>query len=151
MLVRWYDIDKEMAALDELHRRMNRAFFGDSWAGRSHGGVGGLAGAWPLANLYDTGSSLTAVVQVPGMREEDLQVEVHGDALTISGERSARAPEGYRVHRTERGARKFSRSFGLPCRVDAEKTTAKLTNGILTITMEKHPDSQPKQIAVSAG
>ena len=151
MLTRWYDIDREMAALNELHRRMNRAF-DEQWLGRPlHASLSGMSGAWPRANLYDTGSSLTALIQVPGLSEGDLNVEVHGDILTVSGERKVDAPEGYRVHRTERGSRKFTRSFGLPCRVNPEKTTASLSDGVLKVTMDKHPESQPKQIAVSAG
>mgnify|MGYP001817497118 CR=1 FL=1 len=87
---------------------------------------------------------------VPGMIREDLKVEVHGDALTVSGERKVTPPEGYRVHRSERASRRFTRSFGLPCRVDAEKVTAGLKEGLLTITMEKHAEARPKQITVSA-
>lgn len=149
MLTRWYDIDREVAALNELHRRMDSAF-GEAWFGRPlHSSFTRMSASWPRANLYDTGNNLTALVQAPGMSEESLNVEVHGDILTISGERKVEAPEGYRVHRTERGSRKFSRSFGLPCRVNPEKTTAKLVNGMLTVTMDKHPESQPKQISVS--
>jgi HSP20 family protein len=151
MLTRWYDIDREVAALNELHRRMNRAF-GDAWFGQPLSfGTTGMTASWPRANLYDTGPSLKALIQTPGLKEEDLNVEVHGDILTISGERKVEVPEGYRVHRNERGSRSFSRSFGLPCRVDPEKTSAQLTNGVLTITMEKHPESQPKKISVSVG
>jgi len=150
MLTRWYDIDREMAALNELHRRVNRLFGDEGFARR---GPTALTGSWPLANLYDTGNVLTALIQVPGVSEKELNIEVHNDVLTIGGERKVDAPEGYKVHRSERGmgTRKFSRSFGLPIRVDPEKTTAKLVNGLLTVTMEKHPDSQPRKIEVSAG
>ena len=149
LLTRWYKIDKEMAALDELHRRMNRVF-GDENESPSMSGWTSHRSSWPQANLYDNGSSLAALIMVPGMDEGDLNVEVQGDVLTVSGERKSEAPEGYRTHRSERGSRKFSRSFGLPCRVDPDKTSANLTNGLLTITMSKHPESQPKQIEVSA-
>lgn len=150
MLTHWYDIEREMAALNELHRRMNGLFGGSSSSSPGRG-LTSLTGSWPLANLYDNGSALIAVVQVPGLSQEDLSVEVHGDVLTLSGERKTEVPEGYRAHRVERGTRKFSRSFGLPCRVNPERTTAKLVQGLLTVTMEKHPESQPKQISVSAG
>ena len=96
MLTRWYDIDKEMAALSELHRRMDKAF-GDAWFGRPLHASFTRASSWPRANLYDTGSSLTALVMVPGLAETDLKIEVHGDVLTIGGERKVEAPEGYRL------------------------------------------------------
>jgi HSP20 family protein len=150
MLARWYDIDKELASMNEFRRFFDR-FFGDSSFDQEWRGVSSLTGTWPRANLFDTGGQLTAFIQVPGLKIEDLQVEVHGDVLTVSGERKSEAPEGYRVHRSERGARKFSRSFGLPCRVNPEKTQAKLVNGVLTINMDKHPESQPKQISVTGG
>jgi HSP20 family protein len=151
MLTRWYDIDREAVALDELHRRMDR-LFGELWGGHPRRtGPTALAGSWPPANLYDTGSSLTAVVQVPGLAEGDIKVEVQGDVMSVTGERKAEVPEGSRVHRSERGSRRFTRSFGLPCRVDSEKTTASLRDGLLTVTMDKHAEAQPKQITVSAG
>lgn len=149
MLTRWYDIERDLAVLDELHRRMNRAF-DEGWSGRMTRGTTSLTGGWPQANLYDSGSALVALVSIPGLNEDQINVEVHGDVLTLSGERKVEPPEGYQVHRSERGSIKFSRSFGLPSRVDPEKTVAKLSNGLLTITMEKHPESQPKQIKVSA-
>ena len=147
MLMRWYDIDRNMAALDAANRKMDR-YLGDLWTGR------GMrpAAVWPRASLADEGDRLVACLDVPGLGEDDLTVEVHGDALTVSGEREVAPPEGYRVHRAERGLRvgKFTRSFGLPCRVDAERTSADLKDGLLTITMEKHADARPRQIAVSA-
>lgn len=150
MLTRWYDVDRDWAALDELSRRMDRLFgVGDPFSPRLARRTA-LTATWPRASLYDDGSSLVAVLLVPGMSEGDLKVEVHGDALTVSGERKIEPPEGYRVHRTERASRSFSRSFGLPCRVDAEKVKAGLKDGLLTITMAKHAEAQPKKIAVSA-
>jgi HSP20 family protein len=152
MLTRWYDIDRELALLDALHRRIGRALE-DPWQGSfsPFQELTVMSAAWPRANLYDTGASLTALLQVPGLTEADLQVDVYGDVLTVSGERKTEPPEGYNVHRRERGAQRFTRSFGLPCRVDADKTTARISNGVLTVTMEKHPESKPKQITVSAG
>lgn len=145
MLIRWYDVDREVATLNELNRRMQR-LFGEGRPAEH----GGLAGGWPRVNLYDNGSSLTAMLEVPGLKADDLEVEVHGDVFTVSGERKLNAPEGYRVHRTERGSRRFSRSFGLPCKVDPEKTKASLNSGVLTIEMEKHPEAQPRQITISS-
>lgn len=82
------------------------------------------------------------------MTEKDIQIDAHPDALTITGERMPDAPEGYRIHRQERRPGRFSRSFGLPCQVDLEKTKATLHNGVLTVTLEKHAAVQPRQIQV---
>jgi HSP20 family protein len=54
------------------------------------------------------------------------------------------------VHRQERGQLRFARSFGLPARIDTEKVTATVKHGVLTVTLPKHPESQPKSISVKA-
>lgn len=151
MLTRWYDIDRELAALDEMSRRWER-LFGDRWPTdpRAYRRASAVTGSWPRVNLFDTGPALMAVIELPGMNNDNVKVEVHNDVLTLSGERTVQPPEGYRAHRVERGSRTFSRSFGLPTAVDAEKTKATLSNGLLTVTMEKRAEAQPRRITVSA-
>ena len=145
MLRRWYDIERDLALMDEMRRRLENLF---SEAGTRP--VTRLSGNWPPANLYDSGNALVAVLEVPGVSKEDLDIEAHGDVLTVSGTRRIEVPEGYRVHRGERLETKFSRSFGLPTKIDLEKVSATLKNGLLTITMEKAAEAQPKKITVSA-
>jgi HSP20 family protein len=144
MLKRWYDIERDMAAMNDMRRRLE-SFFGDVESRPSTR----LSGSWPRANLFDTGAALYAVLEVPGVNSDDIEIEAHQDALTISGVRKTQAPEGYRVHRNERRPGKFSRSFGLPCKVDLEKTKAVLKNGLLTVTLEKAAEAQPKKITVT--
>ncbi len=142
MLRHWYDIDRDLAVMDELRGRMER-IFGDIEKPLTR-----LTGSWPRANLYDAGNMLVAVLEVPGLSEDEIEIDAHSDALTVSGERKVQPPEGYRAHRQERREGRFSRSFGLPCRIDLEKTKATLKEGMLTITMEKHIAAQPKKIQV---
>lgn len=143
MLRRWYDIDRELAFVDEMRRRMERL------VGEQDDGTPSLRGNWPRANLYDAGNELVAVLEVPGLIDDDIRIEAHQDALTVTGERRVTTPEGVTVHRAERSPGKFSRSFGLPCAVDLERTTARLKDGLLTVTLAKHPESQPKKISVT--
>lgn len=144
MLRRWYDIDRDTAVMDEMRRRLE-GLFGDADARATTC----LSGSWPRANLYDAGTSLVAILEVPGLHEDDLEIEAHQEALTISGHRKVETPEGFKVHRNERRPGRFSRSFGLPCKVDLEKTKANLKDGVLTITLEKGVEAQPRKIAVS--
>ena len=101
-------------------------------------------------NLHDAGAALVVQADVPGLAEKDLQISLNQDVLTISGERKVQAPEGYAVDRQERASVKFSRSFTLPTRVDGEKSTAEVKNGVLTVTLAKTPEAQPRQISVRA-
>lgn len=146
MLRRWYDIERDMAVMDEMRRRLEH-LFGEA----DRRPTTRLSGNWPRANLYDAGSSLVALLEVPGLGEDDIEIEAHMDALTVTGTRKTETPEGYRVHRTERRPGRFSRTFGLPCKVDLELTKASLKDGLLTITLEKAAEAQPKKITVSAG
>jgi len=145
MLRRWYDVERDLAVVDEMRRRLENMFGEFDFRPLTQ-----LTGAWPRANLFDTGSALVAVLEVPGIDHGELEIEAHLDALTISGQKKITGPEGYRVHRNERHQGRFSRSFGLPCKVDVEKTKATLKNGLLTVTLEKAIEAQPKRISVSA-
>ena len=141
----WGDIDRTFLALEELRRRMGRAF--------DEGGVERVSGLanWPPINLYDTGSEMVLRAEVPGVSENDLDLQINQDVLTISGQRQVNVPEGYSAHRRERGAMRFSRSFTLPFKVDPETCGATLKNGILSVNIAKAPDARPRQITVKAG
>ncbi len=147
MLTRFVDFDRSFDLMDELRRRMNRVW--DDFE-PARGGLERASAAWPKVNVYDAGASLVVKADVPGMSDKDLTVNLDDGTLTIAGERKADAPKGYSVHRQERGALRFSRSLTLPCRVDGEKTTAVVKDGVLTVTLAKTPDAQPRRIAVRA-
>lgn len=147
-MFRWNELDRTLAAMEELRRHMSSTL--GAYDEREQTGLLGFGNvtAWPTVSLWDTGAALVLTADVPGMTGKDIQVSLHQDVLTLSGERSGRAPEGYGVERQERGKARFSRSFALPTRVDAERTSADVKNGVLTVTLPKHPDAQPRQIAI---
>lgn len=142
MLTRWEDFDDTYTLLNSFRRQAER-FFQDYEAG---GPARGNAG--PRLNLFDTGAALVLTADVPGMGEKDLSIDVTQDVFTLRGERKADAPEGYAPHRQERGRYRFTRSFSLPARVDLERTTATVKDGVLTVTLPKPAEVRPRQIAV---
>lgn len=101
-------------------------------------------------SFEDDGTNFVLRAEVPGLTENDFQINLAGNTLTLKGERKVEAPEGYTVHRRERSAFRFARSLELPARVDGEKVTATLKNGVLTVTLPKTAEAQPRQIAVKA-
>ncbi|WP_437734894.1 Hsp20/alpha crystallin family protein [Sorangium sp. So ce1335] len=153
MLNRYTDFDRTFAMMDELRRRMDRVFEEYDAPRASLRGEFDQSPRYtpgPRIHLYDTGSALVVKADLPGLTEKDVQISLNQDVLTVSGERRSDAPEGYLVHRKERGAVRFSRSFTLPSKVDPEKTTAVLKNGVLTLTLNKAAEAQPRQIAVTS-
>jgi HSP20 family protein len=98
----------------------------------------------------DDGNNYVLRADVPGLTENDFQISVAGNTVTLRGERKLEVPEGHSVHRRERRPFRFAKSYELPTRVDADKTTATLKNGVLTLTLPKVAEAQPRQIAVKA-
>jgi HSP20 family protein len=107
--------------------------------------------AGPALNLYESPQGFFVTAEVPGMTEKDLQISVRHDTLEIRGERKARAPEGYEVHRREREERTFSRTVTLPSPVNADDVKATLKNGILTLELPKSKEAMPRSIPVRVG
>jgi HSP20 family protein len=145
MLTRWNDIDRSWAALHEFRRRMDSLF-----SDYDRGTHPTAAATWPRVNLYDADSRVVLEAEVPGVARDDIDITVTQDVLAISGRRSTAVPEGYSVHRRERGEVQFSRSFALRERVDPEQVSAELKDGVLTITLEKAPEAQPRKISLKA-
>jgi HSP20 family protein len=150
MLVRWEDLPRSFAGIDEFRRRMNRAIEEQEVPRWSRQTNMWPERGWPTINLHDDGNELFLQAEVPGLSEQDIQLSLNQNVLSISGERNVDAPKDYAVHRQERVAIKFARSFSLPCQVDPEKVAAQVKDGVLTVSMEKAKEAQPRKITVKA-
>jgi len=107
------------------------------------------AGVLPLINLTEGKDNYYVRAELPGVKGDELDIQVTANNLAISGERKiATEEEGARYHRREREAGTFSRMIGLPGEVDTDKVDAKLENGILTVVISKAEIAKPKQITV---
>jgi len=131
---------------DELHRMRQQLdqMFDDTPQHR------GSAGVFPLTNLTEDRDKYYVRAELPGVKGDELDIQITGKNLSISGERKiAAAEEGARYHRREREAGTFSRMIGLPGEVNTDKVEANLENGVLTIVVSKAEITKPKQISVS--
>ncbi len=91
-------------------------------------------------------------LEVPGVNEDELNVSLENDFLTVSGERKFEKEEKEEnFHRIERRYGSFTRTFRLPNTVDGEKVDATYDKGILKITLAKRAEAKPKQIKVGIG
>jgi HSP20 family protein len=152
MFIPWTDFDRNIAWMDELRRQMGRLMEEFDTEGGGFASEGLMSSrAWPRARLLDAGANLVLKAELPGLKDKDLKLSIHDNVLTLSGTRPAYEPEGYTVHRHERAAIQFSRSFPLPVRVNSEKTSAEVQNGILSVTLPKHAESLPREISVKVG
>ena len=108
-----------------------------------------FSGWTPALDLYQNNDNVIAVVELPGMRKEDVEISLHDGMLTIAGERKMETQGSEKAERSERYIGKFRRSITLPTRVDADKVSATYKDGILTVTLSKAEEAKPKQIQVN--
>lgn len=152
MLTRFDDLDRTFVMMDQLRRRMDR-LFDDHEPRRARGADEAerlWTGRFPRVNFTENAASLVLEADLPGLAEKDVQLTIHQDVLSLTGERRSDVPQGYVAHRQERAPVKFTRTFTLPCKVDPEKSTATVKNGVLTVTLAKATEAKPRQIAVKA-
>ena len=107
------------------------------------------AGVFPLSNLTEDKDNYYVRAELPGVKGEELDIQVTANNLAISGERKIAAEEEAKYHRREREAGSFSRMIGLPGDINSDKVDAKMENGILTIVVAKAEAAKPKQITVN--
>ena len=87
---------------------------------------------------------------LPGVKEEDLEISLTGNRLAISGKREQEKREqGETYYASERSYGSFTRAFTLPDGTDAENVKADLKNGVLEVIVPKKPEVQPRKIAIS--
>ena len=143
-LAPWSASDRWSNLREELN-----SFFGMPLSA-SFGRPGQLFTGWsPALDLYESANNVVAVVELPGMRKEDIDISLHDGTLTISGERKGESTNGETAQRTERCVGTFRRSITLPTHVDAGKVGATYEEGILKVILPKAEEAKPKQIKVS--
>jgi len=138
------------SAFDELNRlrdeidRVFQSSFGDMTPS-----MGFLEGWSPAVDLFEDRDKFTVKAELPGMKKEEIEVSLHGNTLTVSGERKRqqehREGENYR---SERYFGRFQRNIQLPQAVETGKVHASYRDGILSIELPKTEEAKRKQIEV---
>jgi HSP20 family protein len=144
-VIRW----EPVAELNTIQNEMNRLFnnFFDAPTGRS---ANGTTRRWiPAMDLAETAENYVLRADLPGLSDEDVNVQLEDNVLTISGERKTEQntqEEGY--HRLERAFGGFSRSLTLPDGVDPDSVRAHFDRGVLEITIPKPEQKKPRQVQI---
>jgi HSP20 family protein len=103
----------------------------------------------PAVDVYEDQNALKLQLEVPGVKQEDLDIRIENQTLTIKGERkleSAAKQENF--HRIERRFGSFIRTFTLPQTIDTEAVSASYDAGVLTVSLGKKAEAQPKQVKI---
>ena len=133
---------------EEMHDLFSR-FFGDEERTSPLDAWAGGFGRMPRMDLAESADDVAVKVELPGVDPKEVNIEVTGNVLTVSGERKQEKEEKKRdYHYMEHSFGSFHRSVQLPSTVDAEKVDATFKNGVLTVKLAKRADAKPKRITV---
>ncbi len=143
-LVRWNPVRD----LSDLQETMNRFF--SSFPRQTEGSEDLNGGSFaPPVDVSESEAELVFTVELPGFEKDDVDISLENGLLTLSGERKFDEDNRNAYRRVERWYGKFFRSFRIPTAVDAEKISASLKNGVLTLRLPKKAEARPRQIPVS--
>jgi len=142
MAIRMRDPFTTLAA---VQRAMDSVMGGDWLGTRTAGG-----GAYPPVSVFNDGEDFVVVAELPGVRKEDLDLQVRGDTLRIKGKKSVAYEGEASVHRRERGAGEFDRTLTLPAQLDAAKVSAEYRDGVLTVRLPRAESERPRSVAINA-
>ncbi len=121
------------------------AFRTSGWLG---GGPSG-SGAYPPLNVFRQGDDIVVVTEVPGVRKEDLQIQIKGNTIRIAGTKSVQYGERASLHRRERLAGTFDRAITVPVEIVADRMRAECRAGLLALHVPRAERDKPKAIAIS--
>ena len=139
---RWYPI-REVATLQDRVNSLFQDLSGDSQTVTA-------ASFAPAVDVYENSEKVVLKLDVPGIKEEDVDVRVENQTLTVRGERKLEAEEKQEnFHRIERSYGSFFRSFSLPNTVDTENVAASYNAGVLKLELKKKASAQPRQIKIN--
>ncbi len=136
--------------VSQLQNEINRVF--GNW---NDGESSSATAAWmPAVDIREYADHFQLLIDLPGIEPKDVEITLDNGVLTVAGDRreemnvQAKGQEEPQQQRTERQLGRFHRRFILPDTVDAENVNAAGRNGVLEITIAKHPKAQPRRISV---
>ena len=106
-------------------------------------------GSYPPLNVFRKGDEFALVAEVPGVSSSDLEIQVKGRTVRLSGSKSVNYPEKASIHRRERPQGRFDRSITLPIEVDQDRISAECRDGVLVITLPRAERDKPRSIRIN--
>ena len=139
----WSAFDQLTSIRDEINRLFESPY---------ENGGSDVFNAWaPALDLYEDSNNLVVRAELPGMKKEDIELSLHDNVITVSGERKNETKyDGGQTSREERFFGRFTRSMKLPKQVDSAKVKAAYKDGVLTVTLPKAEDAKPRQIQIKS-
>jgi HSP20 family protein len=139
----WSAFDQLTNIRDEINRLFESP--------RENGGSGAFNTWAPALDVFEDNDNLIVRAELPGMKKEDIDISLHDNIITVSGERkNEKKYEGGKTSREERFFGRFTRSITLPKQVDSSRVKASYKDGLLTVTLPKAEEAKPRQIQIQS-
>ena len=145
-MTRFVPLRSGFEEMKELQHRLNHLFESAATRGEATGSF------TPAVDVYEDAQRLVLKLEVPGVKQSDLDLRIENQVLTVKGQRGFEAEEKEEnFHRIERRFGSFTRSFTLPQTVDTNAVQAIYLDGVLAVTIAKKAEAKPRQIQVEIG
>jgi HSP20 family protein len=141
MLSRFND---PFATIMALQRALDSRLESD-WMGAGTTGIGGN----PLINIFERGDDFVAVIELPGIDKDDLQIEAKENTIRVSGRKTVAYQEGASIHRRERISGVFDRTISLPLQINPAAVRANYRDGILALPIPRAESEKPRMIKIN--
>ncbi len=105
-------------------------------------------GAYPPMNVFRKGDDYIIIAEIPGVKKADIDLQVKGRTLRLSGQKAVGFPEKAAVHRRERLAGRFDRALTLPVEIDPEAVKAEYRDGVLALFLPRAESEKPRAIKI---
>ena len=105
-------------------------------------------GPYPPINVFQQGDDILAIIELPGIDKNDLQIQVKENTIRISGKKSIEYPERVSVHRRERVLGEFDRTLTLPVHLDSDRVKAEYREGILALFLPRAETDKPRTVKI---
>lgn len=132
------------SALRELQQRLDSTRQSD-WFGRGTTGTGGF----PAVNVFSKGDDCVIVAELPGMDKNDIDINVKGNHVRISGKRTVSYDDSVSMHRRERVSGSFDRTLAMPIEVDVDGVNAEYRDGVLAVFLPRAEADKPRTINIA--
>jgi HSP20 family protein len=131
-------------ALLMLQRALDARIASD-WMGRGTAAIG----SFPPINIFQKGEDLVAVIELPGIDKNDLEIEAKDNTIRIRGKKTIAYGEQASVHRRERISGVFDRTLSVPIRIEPDRIKAEYRDGLLALFIARAEADKPRSIRVS--
>ena len=131
-------------ALFGLQRALDAHLTSDWMRGATTG-----SGSYPPINVFQQGDDFVAVIELPGVGKNDLQIQAKDNTIRISGKKIISYDKGVSVHRRERVAGAFDRTLSIPVQVDPDRIKAEYRDGVLALFIPRAERDKPRTIQIT--